>query len=151
MQISPYLVFNGDCAEAFRFYEQLLGGKIEGLMTHGESPIAEQVQPGWEDRVLHARLRIGDALLLGSDSPPEYYAKPQGTYVSLSLSDPAEGERIFNALTDGGTINMAFEKTFWAERFGMVVDRFGTPWMINCEPAGASTESKHAGGLAEAR
>src|SRR5919201_1029551 len=76
MHVDPYLNFNGQCAEAFRFYERVLGGKIEGMMTHGESPMADQVPPGWRDRVMHARLVAGDAVLMGSDSPPEHYEKP---------------------------------------------------------------------------
>jgi PhnB protein len=133
MQVNTYLNFNGQCAEAFRFYAQVLGGKIEAMMTHRDSPIADQVPPGWHDRVLHARLVVGDTVLMASDSPPERYEKPQGMYVSLQVPDVADAERIFQALAQNGTVTMPFEKTFWAERFGMVVDRFGTPWMVNCE------------------
>ena len=133
MKLNPYLTFNGQCAEAFRFYERVLGGRIEGMMTHGESPIAGEVPSEWHERILHARLVVGDQVLMGSDSPPESYAKPQGLYVSLHVDQPADGERIFQALADRGTVTMPFEKTFWAARFGMLVDRFGTPWMINCE------------------
>lgn len=130
MQVSPYLNFNGQCAEAFRFYEQVLGGKID-MMTHGESPMAGEVPPEMHDRVMHVRLQIGDQAIMGSDSPPEYYQKPQGLFVSLHYDDPAEGGRVFNALAEGGTVIMPFEKTFWAEGFGMLIDRFGTPWMVN--------------------
>jgi PhnB protein len=133
MQVNTYLNFNGQCAEAFRFYAQVLGGKIEAMMTHRDSPIADQVPPGWHDQVLHARLVVGDTVLMASDSPPERYEKPQGMYVSLQVPDVADAERIFQALAQNGTVTMPFEKTFWAERFGMVVDRFGTPWMVNCE------------------
>jgi PhnB protein len=137
----PYLNFNGNCEEAFRLYEKVLGGKIETLMTHGESPIADQVPPSWHQRVLHARLVIGDAVLLASDSPPDHYEKPAGIYVSLILKDPAEADRIFYALADQGSITMPIEKTFWAARFGMLVDRFNIPWMINCDlPAGAEAQ-----------
>jgi PhnB protein len=133
MKIDPYLNFNGQCEEAFRFYERVLGGRIETMMTHENTPIAGEVPPGWEGKILHARLIVGDQVLMGSDSPPESYAKPQGLYVSLHVDQPADGERIFQALADRGTVTMPFEKTFWAARFGMLVDRFGTPWMINCE------------------
>ena len=134
MQVNPYLNFDGQCAEAFRFYAQVLGGTIEAMMTHGESPIAGEVPPGWHDRILHARLVVGDQVLLASDSPPEQYQKPQGLYVSLSIDKPADAQRIFDALAENGTVTMPFEKTFWAAGgFGMLVDRFGTPWMINCE------------------
>ncbi|MDP8924632.1 MAG: VOC family protein [Chloroflexota bacterium] len=136
MQVHPYLNFGGQCREAFAFYEQCLGGRIEVMQTHGESPIAADVPPDWHARILHARLRVGDAVLMGSDSPPEHYARPQGLYVSLQVDDPAEADRIFRAPAEQGTVTMPFEPTFWAAGgFGMLVDRFGTPWMINCERA----------------
>jgi PhnB protein len=87
----------------------------------------------WGDRIMHARLQVGDAVLMGSDSPPDRAESPKGFCVMLQIDDPAEGERIFRALGDGGTVQMPYEETFWAHRFGMVVDRFGIPWMINCE------------------
>ena len=135
MQVNPYLNFNGDCAAAFKFYERCLGGKIESIMTHRDSPIAKDVPPAWQDTVLHARLKVGDTVLMASDSPPEYYQKPQGVYVSLQIDTPAEAERIFRELSQGGSVTMPIEKTFWAERFGMLVDRFSIPWMVNCEGA----------------
>jgi PhnB protein len=139
MQMNPYLNFDGQCAEAFRFYEQVLGGKIESMMTHGESPIAGEVPSEWHDRILHARLVVDGQVLMASDSPPEYYAKPQGLYVSLQIDDSAQAARVFEALAKDGTVTMPFEKTFWAAGgFGMLVDRFGTPWMINCDQ-GAET------------
>ena len=134
MQVNPYLNFDGQCAEAFRFYEQVLGGRIEMMQTHGESPIADEVPREWRNRVLHARLVVGDEVLMGSDSPPEHYQKPQGLYVSVNVDKAADAQRIFQALAENGTVTMPFEKTFWAAGgFGMLVDRFGTPWMINCE------------------
>lgn len=134
MRADPYLNFDGNCAEAFRFYEQLLGGEIDTMMTHGESPIADQVPPEWHPRIMHASLRLGDALLMASDVPPDRYQPPQGNYVSLAVDEPTEAERVFHALAEGGRVTMPFEKTFWAAGgFGMVIDRFGTPWMINCE------------------
>ena len=144
MQVNPYLNFNGDCAAAFKFYERLLGAKIEAIMTHGESPIAKDVPPAWHDRVLHARLIVGDTVLMASDSPPEYYEKPQGLYVSLQIDTPAEAERIFRELSQGGRVTMPIDKTFWAERFGMLVDRFGIPWMVNCEGAVQETPRPRA-------
>ena len=136
MQIHPYLNFDGQCREAFTFYQQCLGGTIEMMQTHGESPIAGDVPPEWHDRILHARLTVGAAVLMGSDSPPEYYAQPQGLYVSLQVDDPADADRIFRTLAEGGAVTMPFEKTFWAAGgFGMLVDRFGTPWMVNCDRA----------------
>ncbi|HVR96364.1 MAG TPA: VOC family protein [Thermoanaerobaculia bacterium] len=132
MQINPYLNFNGQCAEAFRFYEQVLGGKIEMMMTMGESPMAGETPPEMLDRVMHVSMTVGGQSLMGSDSPPEMYQKPQGLHVSLHYDTAEEGGRVFNALAEGGTVVMPFEKTFWAEGFGMLVDRFGTPWMVNC-------------------
>src|SRR5690554_1093123 len=123
MQIVPYLNFDGQCAEAFRFYEQVLGGKIEAMSTFGESPIAAGLSPEWHDRVLHARLTVQGQVLMGSDSPPGQYQKPQGLSVSLHTGDLAEAERTFCALAEGGTVVMPFEKTFWAAGFGMLVDR----------------------------
>ena len=135
MQVHPYLNFNGQCAEAFRYYEQLLGGTIEVIMTHGESPIAADVPPDWHDTILHARLALGGGqYLMASDSPSDMYQKPQGLYVSLNIEDSADARRIYQSLAEGGTVVMPFETTFWAAGgFGMVVDRFGTPWMLNCE------------------
>ena len=133
MQLTPYLIFNGNCAEAFNFYEQTLGGKIEALNKFAGSPAAEHVPPDWGDKVLHASMVIGDQRLMASDGPPGQYEKPQGISVSISLNDRAKAEQIFNALAQDGTTTMPFEKTFWASGFGMCVDRFGIPWMVNCE------------------
>ncbi|HJR15302.1 MAG TPA: VOC family protein [Gemmatimonadales bacterium] len=152
MQINPYLNFNGDCQVAFKFYEKVLGGRIESMITHGDSPIANEVPATWHDRVLHARLVVGDAVLMASDSPPEQYEQPRGLYVSLNLQDPAEADRIFYALAEKGSVTMPIEQTFWAARFGMLVDRFGIPWMINCAaPAASTNQGVAAGGLAESR
>lgn len=133
MQVNAYLNFNGQCEEAFTFYAECLGGKIESMMNHGDSPMAEHVPSEWKEKILHARLLVGDTVLMASDSPPEHYQAPQGSYVSLSVEDTADADRIFSALAEGGKVQMPIEKTFWAERFGMVVDRFGIPWIINCE------------------
>ena len=133
MQLNPYLNFNGQCEEAFRFYERCLGATIEMMMTHEQAPSAEQVPPQWRNKVMHARLSLGDKLLMGSDAPPDRYQKPQGFSVSLSVDKPADAERIFAALAEKGAVQMPIQKTFWAERFGAVIDRFGIPWMINCE------------------
>lgn len=133
MQVNPYLIFNGDCAEAFKFYEQTLGAKIEALMRFAGSPAAEHVPPEFGDKVLHATMKVDGNVIMASDAPPGQYSKPQGISVSLSLNDRDKGERIFNALAEGGTVQMAFEKTFWASGFGMCVDRFGIPWMVNVE------------------
>jgi PhnB protein len=135
MQMNAYLTFDGECEAAFKFYEQRLRGKIAMKMTHGESPMGEQTPPAWRNKIMHARLVAGDAVLMGSDAPPGRYEKPKGVWVSLGVDKPAEAERIFHALAENGTVAMPLQKTFWAERFGMLVDRFGIPWMINCEGA----------------
>ena len=131
MELSPYLNFNGNCTEAFKFYEKTLGGKIEMLMTHGDSPMKDQVSPDWRDKVMHVRLSVGPFALMGSDVPPKTFAPAQGTMVSLMVDEVARGERIFSQLSAGGTVQMPFQKTFWSPGFGMAVDRFGTPWMVN--------------------
>src|SRR4051794_39985639 len=133
MRIAPYLNFSGNCAEAFRFYEQALGGEITFMQTHGDSPMRDQTPADWHDAVMHVSLTVGDQVLMGSDAPPSYYEKPQGFSVSLGMKDPAEAERIYQALAEGGQVKMELQETFWAARFAMLVDRFGTPWIINCE------------------
>jgi PhnB protein len=134
MQLNPYLLFNGNCAEAFKFYEQALGGKIEAISTFDGTPAAEYAPPGWGDKVMHASMLIGDdQRLMASDAPPGQYAAPQGISVAISLNDAAKGEQIFNALAENGTVTMPYSKTFWASGFGMCTDRFGIPWMVNCE------------------
>jgi PhnB protein len=133
MKLNPYLSFNDECEAAFKFYEQCLGGKIDSMMTYGDSPMAEQTPPEKLDKIMHASLMVGDTVLMGSDAPPQFFEKPQGFSVSLVFDDAVEAERIFNALAENGTVQMPIQETFWAARFGMVVDRFGTPWMINCD------------------
>ena len=132
MRINPYLSFNGDCEAAFRLYEKVLGGRITMMMTFGESPMASEVPPERRLLILHTTLAVGDSLLQGADVPPGTYQKPQGTSVTISLDDAAHAERVFRALAEGGTVQMPLQHTFWARRFGMVTDRFGTPWLINC-------------------
>jgi PhnB protein len=133
VEVSPYLNFSGNCAEAFRFYEQALGGKIVMMQTHGESAMRDKTPKEWHDAVLHVRMTIGNQVLMGSDAPPQHFEKPQGFAVSLSLKDKAESERVFNALAEGGRVTMPFQATFWSAGFGGLVDRFGTPWMINTD------------------
>lgn len=99
----------------------------------GDSPMAAQTASEARSRIMHVRMTAGSAVLMGSDAPPQFFSPPQGFSVSISVNDPAEAERIFNDLADGGTVRMPLQETFWAMRFGMFIDRFGTPWMINCE------------------
>lgn len=135
MQLNPYLSFNGDCEAAFRFYEKCLGAgaRIEAMVPHEGTPAADHVPAEWRQKILHARLVAGDAVLMGSDVPPDRYETPKGLSVSLVLKDTAEAERIFESLAQGGTIQMPLGQTFWAARFGMLVDRYAIPWMINCD------------------
>ena len=133
MQLNPYLLFNGQCEAAFKFYEQVLGGKIVAMITHAGTPAENQVPPEWREKIMHARLIVGDQVLMGSDAPPGHFQQPQGFSVSLIVDEPEDAERIFHALAESGTVRMPLQKTFWAIRFGMLVDRFGIPWMINCE------------------
>jgi PhnB protein len=133
MQLNPYLVFNGNCEAAFRFYEKVLGGKIEAMLPHEGTPAAEHVPPEWRNKIMHARLSVGDKVLMGSDAPPDHYEAMKGFSVTLGIDRPAEAERIFHALAEKGTVRLPIQQTFWAARFGMLVDQFGTPWMINCE------------------
>ena len=133
MQLNTYLVFNGQCEEAFKFYEQCLGGKIAAMFTHAGTPAAEHVPPEWLNKIMHVRLEAGDSTLMGSDAPPDRYKPPQGFSVNIAVEKTEEAERIFHALAEGGNVGMPLQQTFWAARFGMLVDRFGIPWMVNCE------------------
>lgn len=133
MSINPYLTFNGNCEAAFKFYERVLGGKIEAMMPHAGTPAEGHVPPEWNSKIMHARLNIDGDLLMGSDAPPQHQEPMKGFSVSLQVKEPKEAERVFKALSEGGTVKMPIEETFWATRFGMLVDRFGTPWMVNCD------------------
>jgi len=128
MKMLTYVNFPGKCAEAFRFYEKHLGGKIGMMMTHGEAPDQSNVKPELKDAVLHARLSIGETELMGADIPN---AQPmRSAYLSLIVDSDAEAERIFSALSDGGEVFMPMQETFFATRFGQLRDRFGINWMI---------------------
>lgn len=135
MRLVSYLNFNGNCAEAFKFYEQLFDGKIEGIMPYSEMPDGGQCSAEMKDWIMHACLSVGDQQLMGSDCPPEMFQKAQGITVSIHVNSPEEAERIFAGLAEGGQVTMPLQETFWAPRFGMATDRFGTPWMVNCSPA----------------
>lgn len=135
LHLTPHLSFNGQCEAAFKFYEQCLGGKIEFMMPYESRPGDYSVPADWGKKILHATLRVGDQVLMGADNPPDRYQKPQGFSITLGLKDEAEAERIFKALAENGTVEMPLQKTFWAARFGVLVDAFGIPWTINCEGA----------------
>ena len=132
MQLNPNLTFNGQCEAAFKFYEQCLGGNIQTMMTWGDSPMADQVPSEWRDKIIHATLIVGETTLMGGDAPPDRYEEPRGFSVTININDPADAERIFRALSEDGTVTMPLQQTFWAAGFGMCVDRFGIPWMVNC-------------------
>jgi PhnB protein len=133
MKLAPHLVFGGQCKAAFQFYEPCLGGKIEFMLTYGDSPMAEQVPPEWRAKIVHATLTLGDSTLIGSDVLPEQYEKPQGFHLLLIIDDPAEADRIYRELAENGTAQMPLQETFWAARFGVLVDQFGISWEINRE------------------
>jgi len=131
-QLDAYLTFNGNCAEAMRFYERTLGGKIEIMMTNGESPMAAQTSPDGANRIMHARLALGDRILMASDSMAgQPYDGMTGFSLSLIFPTADEAKKTFDALADGGKVTMPLQKLFWADAFGMLIDRFGTPWMVN--------------------
>ncbi len=130
MKLSTYLNYGGNCAEAFRFYEQHLGGKIMMMMTHGQQPDAKDVKPEWKDAILHARIDLGGMELMGADIPPERFQPMRSAYLSLSVDSIAEAERLYALLSEGGQIFMLMAETFFAIRFAMLRDRFGTSWMI---------------------
>lgn len=138
MQVSTYLNFNGQCEAALKFYEQVLGAKVLFKMTWGESPMANELPAAAHGLIMHASLAIGNDQIMGADSPPGRYQKPAGMNVSLHVQDAAEGERVFNALSAGGEVTMPFAKTFWSPGFGMCVDKFGIPWMVNTAGEGGS-------------
>ena len=134
MQLNAYLLFKGNCEAAFKFYEQCLGGKIEAMIPHAGTPAEQHVPAEWLNKIMHARLNVGGQRLMGSDAPPDHYQKPHGFCVSLGIKEVAEAERVFHALEEKGTVQMPLQQTFWAVRFGMLIDQFGIPWMINCGP-----------------
>ena len=134
MQLNPYLTFDGRCEQAFKFYAKVLGGEIAAMIPHEGTPAEGHVPADWKKKIMHARLTVGDKVLMGSDAPPDRYdGGMKGFSVTLGVDKPKEAERIFDALADKGKVTMPIQETFWAQRFGMLVDQFGTPWMINCE------------------
>jgi PhnB protein len=130
MQLNTYLNYGGNCRQAFEFYAQHLGGKIVMMMTHGEAPDPSQAHPEWKDAILHARIDLGGAKLLGSDVPPDRFQPMRSAYLSLSLDSSEEAERIYALLSEAGEIFMPMQETFFAFRFAMLRDRFGTSWML---------------------
>ena len=142
MQVNPYLSFNGQCEAAFTFYEQCLGARLGAIFRYAGSPMADQVPAGWQDKIMHGSLTVGGQVLMGGDVAPDSYEEPQGFSLSIQIKDTGEAERIFHELARDGTVRVPLDRTFWAARFGMVVDRFGIPWLVNCEE---SDQPDHAG------
>jgi PhnB protein len=138
MKLNPYLAFDGRCREAFEFYEKTLGGKISFIQTIGESPMASNTPADAHGRVMHVTLQVGDQVLQGADAPPGQFTKPAGFCVAMHFDAVPEAERVFNTLAQNGKVQMAFQATFWAKGFGMLIDQFGTPWIINAEQVAAS-------------
>jgi PhnB protein len=130
MKMHTYLNYGGNCAEAFRFYEKHLGGKITMMMTHGEQQGLNSVPPELKNTILHARIDLGETMLMGADMPPGRYQPMRSAYLSLNVNSNDEAERIHKVLSDGGEIFMPMQETFFAHRFSMLRDKFGTSWMI---------------------
>jgi PhnB protein len=136
MKLNTYLKFDGDCRAAFEFYARLLGGRITAMSTFGEAPACDHVAPAARDRIMHARLEAGDQVLMGTDATPEYpYHGVVGAHVVLDVEQPEQAERVFASLSEDGHVEMPIGETFWARRYGIVVDRYGVPWMVNCSLA----------------
>ena len=137
--LATYLSFDGQCETAFKHYEKVLRGKILMMMRHADAPAGSGVpqNPETANRIMHARLKVGDCLLMGGDAPPQFASKPQGFCANIMVDDPAEAERMFRDLGEGGRVQMPIVETFWARRFGMLIDKFGIPWMVNCEKPAA--------------
>jgi len=135
--LDTYLSFDGDCEAAFKFYATTLRGEIVAMLRYADAPPEVRGAPETANRIMHARLNLGGHSLMGGDAPPQYFSKPQGFCVSFGVADPAEADRVFAALAEGGKVDMPISETFWARRFGMCIDRFGIPWMVNCPKPGA--------------
>jgi PhnB protein len=135
MKLNTYLQFNGNCEEALKFYEKALGFKLLMLMRYSESPMADQTPKELLNKVMHGRIALGDNVIMASDSPPDRFKKPSGFSINISIDTPEEADRIYSAFSDQAKIEacMPYGETFWAHRFGMFIDQFGVPWMINCE------------------
>jgi PhnB protein len=130
MKLNTYVNYGGNCEQAFKFYEEHLGGKITSLMRHGEQPVPSQLPAEWNGKILHARISLGGTELFGADIPPDRFQPMRSAYLSLSLDSTAEADRVYKLLTEGGEIFMQMQETFFASRFAMLRDRFGTSWMI---------------------
>lgn len=137
--VQPYLFFNGSCEQAVEFYRKVLGAEVEMMMRFKESPEPPQpgmVPPGFENKIMHTSFRVGDTTVMASDGHTAGKPNFEGFSLSISVHSEAEADRVFNALADGGQVQMPLAKTFWSPRFGMVADRFGVGWMVSVIPEG---------------
>ena len=132
MRLNFYLHFHGQCEKAIKFYQSILGGEIKAMIKVAGSPAEEHFPPENKNDILHASLSVGDVDIMASDAPAAMYSKPQGAHICINLTDEKEATHIFNALSEGGKIIMPFEPTFFAKKYAMFADRFGTQWMIHC-------------------
>ena len=132
MQVNPYLFYDGNCEAALKFYQKVLGAEIEAMLTYEGGPEEMPTPPEWKKKIMHAKISIDGEVIMASDAYPGNFHQPQGFSVSLQVEDPADAERRFKALAEGGSVNMPFGKTFFSKGFGMCVDQFGIPWMVNC-------------------
>lgn len=131
-QLIPYLSFDGNCAEAMRFYERVLDGELKAMMKNSENPDACELPPGNDERIMHAMLQAGDLSLMAGDAlAGQPYEPMQGFTLAVTYPTLEEARRVFDALSDGGKVTMPFAPTFWAKGCGMVTDRYGTPWVVN--------------------
>ncbi len=131
-QLNAYLSFDGNCAEAMRFYQKTIGGELESMLTVAKTPMCDQMPAGSGDRIMHACLRLDQGVLMAADTMPGHtYEGMKGVSMTLTYATPAEAAPVFNKLAEGGKVTMPMAKTFWAESFGMLTDRFGTTWLIN--------------------
>jgi PhnB protein len=130
MQMNVHLNFHGNCAEAFEFYKKTFGADNAFAIKYGDAPAGSPVPPGWNDKIMHTSIPLGDGLLMGCDAPQERSTPIGGFQISLQLKDESEVKRIYEALKEGGSVQMLMAPTFWSPMFGMCTDKFGVAWMI---------------------
>jgi len=133
MQLSSHLGFNGNCEEAMNFYAKTFGGTVVFKMTWKESPMCDQVGADFQGKIMHMAVKVGNSTVMGADAPPGRHQKAQGIVESIAVEDLDDAKRIFDVLAEGGSVQMPFQETFWAKGFGMATDKYGIPWMVNCE------------------
>jgi PhnB protein len=137
VQVNPYLSFNGQCEAAFNFYAECFGVPPAAFFRFAGSPMADQVPPDWQNKIMHATLTVGSTALMGADAPPKDYTPPAGFNMSAVVDTVEDAERVFNAFARGGKVHMPLQQTFWSARFGMVADPFGITWLVQCEQTGS--------------